>query len=270
MPITPSDDHLSGPKWNEGFERLRATLNPAFTSSFLVFYSIRRVCEASYLEKLTPGLAPSLAFIPLPITVFVFTLPLSIPVWYLTANRMPKWLRNIYVMPAFLSSVAWFDIFADEMVECIRTFGFILDVPPSILGVTILAWGNQVGDFFANRNIAKQGFTKMAMSGCFGEPIFARCFGLGIGFLFVTIQSFPDPYRPANGAIRMDALNLLVFIAQWFVLLLLGVLVANNGFKLTKSLVPILCGAYVVFLVLAFTCVGMQWGGGEAVIVIET
>ena len=259
------------------------------------------------------------------------------------------------------------------MVECIRTFGFILDLPPSILGVTILAWGNQVGDFFANRNIAKQGYTKMAMSGCFGEPIFARCFGLGIGFLFVTIAAYPEPYRPLNGAIRMDALNLMVSdcmkcsnrclfccvvlllctgIHPSLVLILLAptflssmctglhltvagaadawspgktastnettrkkklVLtnlgfwplfqqVANNGFKLTRSLgmkhsllpwlsaelctpvirfartrlspcmlwvshvVPILVATYVVFLVLAFICVGMQWGGGEAVI----
>lgn len=184
VPVTPSDSHLSGREWNEGFERIRATLNIPFTASFLVFYCIRRVFEGDYLEKLTPWLSPSLLFLPLPLTVFVFTLPLCVPVWYLTATRMPKWLRNVYVIPAFIASVAWFDVFADEMVECIRTFGFILDLPPSILGVTVLAWGNQVGDFFANRNIAKQGYVKMAMSGCFGEPIFARCFGLGIGFLF--------------------------------------------------------------------------------------
>ena len=30
---------------------------------------------------------------------------------------MPRWLRNAYVLPAFVASVAWFDIFADEMVE---------------------------------------------------------------------------------------------------------------------------------------------------------
>jgi hypothetical protein len=30
---------------------------------------------------------------------------------------MPRWLRNAYVLPAFVASVAWFDIFADEVVE---------------------------------------------------------------------------------------------------------------------------------------------------------
>ena len=84
--------------------------------------------------------------------------------------------------------------------KVIRTFGILLDLPPSLLGVTILAWGNQVGDFFANRNIARQGYTKMAMSGCFGEPIFARCFGLGIGFLAVSIPEMPGYYVPSNGS----------------------------------------------------------------------
>jgi len=64
---------------------------------------------------------------------------------------MPTWLRNAYVIPSFISAVLWFDIYAVELVECLRTFGYILDIPISLLGVTILAWGNSIGDFFADR-----------------------------------------------------------------------------------------------------------------------
>jgi sodium/potassium/calcium exchanger 6 len=78
---------------------------------------------------------------------------------------MPTWLRNIYVIPSFLSAVLWFDMYAVELVECLRTFGYVLDIPISLLGVTILAWGNSIGDFFADRAVARDGFVRMAISG---------------------------------------------------------------------------------------------------------
>ena len=70
---------------------------------------------------------------------------------FVAGVQMPTWLRNIYVIPSFISAVLWFDIYAVELVECLRTFGYILDIPISLLGVTILAWGNSIGDFFADR-----------------------------------------------------------------------------------------------------------------------
>ena len=36
---------------------------------------------------------------------------------------MPTWLRDVYVFPAFVASVAWFDVAADELVDALRAFG---------------------------------------------------------------------------------------------------------------------------------------------------
>lgn len=121
-----------------------------------------------YLEYMQPfpwGNPPFLAFcggIPVGVLVWLITSEQVRYAWtsfvqrgsiltYVAAVQMPTWLRNIYVIPSFISAVLWFDIYAVELVECLRTFGYILDIPISLLGVTILAWGNSIGDFFADR-----------------------------------------------------------------------------------------------------------------------
>lgn len=48
------------------------------------------------------------------------------------------------------------------------------------MALTVLAWGNSVGDFIANTSIAKKGFAEMALTGCFAAPLFNNVLGLGI------------------------------------------------------------------------------------------
>ena len=75
---------------------------------------------------------------PLPLLVLLVALPVWCPAaFWLTRHGMPVWMRDIYVLPAFISSVVWFDVAADELVEALRAFGHILDVPIAILGVTV-------------------------------------------------------------------------------------------------------------------------------------
>ena len=78
--------------------------------------------------------------LPVPVLAFIVTLPAAPLIWCSTKhNRMPKSLRDAFVVPAFVSSVLWFDVAAAELVDALRAFGLILDFPLSILGVTVLA-----------------------------------------------------------------------------------------------------------------------------------
>ena len=78
--------------------------------------------------------------VPVPVLAFIVTLPAAPLIWCSTKHhRMPKSLRDAFVVPAFVSSVLWFDVAAAELVDALRAFGLILDFPLSILGVTVLA-----------------------------------------------------------------------------------------------------------------------------------
>lgn len=244
---------VSGDKWNRGFERARAAVNLPFFAAFTCFWVVRRVHGNSYGEDggqpLRLGYVQDMELvgpIPLPFFAFLICVPLGIAVWILCKDGMPAWLRNVYVIPSFCAAVIWFDIYACELVECLRTFGFVLDIPTSLLGVTILAWGNSIGDFFADRSVARDGYVKMAISGCFGEPNFPRLIGLGLAFLFVTISASPDAYTQGVG---ISLFNIIGFGAQWVVLLTVGTVAALDDFRLrAKVLIPILAVEYVVFL----------------------
>jgi hypothetical protein len=42
--------------------------------------------------------------------VLIVALPWAGVVWVLTEGGMPRWLRQTFVLPAFISSIAWFDV----------------------------------------------------------------------------------------------------------------------------------------------------------------
>ena len=50
------------------------------------------------------------------------------------------------------------------------------------MGLTILAWGNSMGDVSANMTMARKGLANMAITACFAGPVFNILIGLGGGF----------------------------------------------------------------------------------------
>lgn len=53
-------------------------------------------------------------------------------------------------------------------------------MPTSLFGLTVLAWGNSLGDMVADSAMAKKGFGEMAITGTMAGPVFNINIGLGI------------------------------------------------------------------------------------------
>ena len=81
---------------------------------------------------------------------------------------------------AFLMSVVWISFTSDVVIDLLEILGFVLEVPPAVLGLTLLAWGNCLGDLNADVAMTKKGFGEMAITGCMAGPVFNILMGVGV------------------------------------------------------------------------------------------
>ena len=56
-------------------------------------------------------------------------------------------------------SVLWIYSLADEIVGILHAVGIVADIDAAVLGLTVLAWGNSIGDLITDCALAKAGNT---------------------------------------------------------------------------------------------------------------
>lgn len=69
-------------------------------------------------------------------------------------NEAPKWHWMLSFV-GFVIALNWIFLLANEMVGLLQALGTIFDISEAIMGLTIFALGNSVGDLVANTAIAK-------------------------------------------------------------------------------------------------------------------
>ena len=104
-----------------------------------------------------------------------------------TVSRPPRW-RFLLCFVGFVVSIAWISTIANEVVGVIKTIGVVLDMSDAILGLTVFAVGNSLGDLVANITVARLGFPVMALSACFGGPMLNILLGIGLSGLYLTVR----------------------------------------------------------------------------------
>lgn len=185
---------------------------------------------------------------------------LSAPTWCLLAGIVPsgaiyllthhsrppssRVAASLWVLCAFLMCVTWIYLLAGELVNCLESLGVILAVPSAYLGLTVLAWGNSIGDFFSNTSLARRGLGEMAVAGCYGGPVFNILVGLALSIGYACLQTYPLPF-----VIRLDTASIVSLIFLYISLGCTVALVAVRGWRLERGTGFLLVGLYVVYSV---------------------
>ncbi|CAL5193166.1 unnamed protein product [Lathyrus oleraceus] len=139
------------------------------------------------------------------------------------SSNPPKKYLLPWLAAGFVMSVTWSYISAQELVGLLVSIGYICGVSPSILGLTVLAWGNSVGDLVTNLTMALNGGsdgTQTAISGCYAGPIFNTVVGLGLSLVSSTWREYPSSVVIPRDPYLWETLGFLVVGLIWALVVL--------------------------------------------------
>lgn len=210
---TPNQSPSSPKEWNRW---LVAT--QIFTGPFFIVVLL--------WANTDPSLSPGNLLLPCLYSLIASLLTFAILILTTTPSRAPKY-RYLLCFFGFIISIAWISTIANEVVGVLKAFGVILGISDAILGLTIFAVGNSLGDLVANITVARLGYPVMALSACFGGPMLNILLGIGLSGLYMTIQGGerrhekhpgrPIRYKPyqieVGGTLLISGITLLVTLA---------------------------------------------------------
>ncbi|XP_078277328.1 mitochondrial sodium/calcium exchanger protein [Rhinoraja longicauda] len=178
--------------------------------------------------------------------VLVITVVLAAVIFFSTKNEEPPKFHCVFAFIGFFFSIVLINSVAIEIVDLLRTFGIIFNLSNTVLGLTLLAWGNSIGDLFSDITVARQGYPRMAIAACFGGIIFNMLFGIGLSAL---IQM---PYNNNVLEIKCDGLLDWILVGSLGLSLVMSfILIPLQGFKFTRLYGCILVSYYVIFVIIA-------------------
>lgn len=160
-----------------------------------------------------------------------------------SADREPRY-RYVLCFLGFFVAIAWISSIAGEVVGVLKAIGVILNMSDAILGLTIFAVGNSLGDLVADVTIARLGYPMMALSACFGGPMLNILLGIGLGGMYMTIRhgqqkhhkhpNKPIQYKPyeleVSTTLMISGITLLVTLCG------LLIFVPLNGWRMDRKI----------------------------------
>ncbi|XP_072952028.1 cation/calcium exchanger 1-like [Typha angustifolia] len=225
---------VSEERWSRPFAVASATLAPVLIAT--LWNSKKGVLGSK--EGLTIYLYASLVGFVLGLFALHTTLKTNPPKKFLF-----PWLAG-----GFLMSVLWTYIIAEELVGLLVSMGYVFGISPAILGLTVLAWGNSIGDLIANVAMAMNGGqdgAQIAISGCYAGPIFNTLAGLGLSLVVSAWAVHPNPFVIPVGPALFEIVGFMIGGLLWALVIL-----PRKDMKLDKMLGVGLLAIYFCFLTL--------------------
>ncbi|GMR52410.1 hypothetical protein PMAYCL1PPCAC_22605, partial [Pristionchus mayeri] len=166
-----------------------------------------------------------------------------------TGAEEPRFYGITYALLGFVMSASWMYAIANEVVDAVTMLGVVTGIDQAILGLTVIAWANCVGDLVSDSSVARQGFPRMGMAAATGGPLFNVLVGFGLPFVISKIQGDEVPIK-LNGT----SLIMITFLLISLIFTSLNLIIFRGHFKRIYGFALIaIYLAFLVFVILSTT-----------------
>jgi len=219
--------------WNRWLFIIQIYLAPLLTISMLYTQYI----------PLPPSSSPDaiLPLQPILISLFISTL-LLIPLFiFTTPTYQPPVFRPLLSLMGFVISIVWISTIATQVVALLKILAIILNMSQAILGLTVFAVGNSLGDLVADITVARLGYPVMALSACFGGPMLNILLGIGLsGCWILGFKNKSNVEQGGNNGeyYRIHVGDTLIISGITLLVTLVGLLIAVplNGWMMDRKI----------------------------------
>ncbi|KAL7044326.1 hypothetical protein ACKWTF_001882 [Chironomus riparius] len=171
---------------------------------------------------------------------YLLVAPIIFPLWLtLPDTRTPKGKKWFPV--TFIGSIVWIAAYSYLMVWWANVAGDTANIPPEIMGLTLLAAGTSIPDLITSVIVARKGFGDMAVSSSVGSNIFDVTVGLPVPWLIYGII-YGEP-------VEVSSEGMVCSITILFLMLLfVTISIACFRWKMNKGLGLVMFVLYFVFV----------------------
>jgi sodium/potassium/calcium exchanger 6 len=149
--ISASNANEETPGWNRWLVCVQLFTGPLF-AVFILWANLREDFEnpgATLIRMILYTLLGSLV-------------ALGLLLMLTSEHHRPK-AHYLLCFLGFIISIAWISTIAGEVVGVLKTIGVVFGISEALLGLTIFAAGNSVGDLIADITVARLGYPVMAL-----------------------------------------------------------------------------------------------------------
>ncbi|CDO92366.1 unnamed protein product [Kluyveromyces dobzhanskii CBS 2104] len=167
---------------------------------------------------------------------------------------LPLYLKGILSIKAkylslfgFFLSIASISFVVGLVLDILTNWVETFNLSEAILGLTVFAWGNSIGDLVSNVTFTKIGVLEIALGSCFGSPLLYFLFGVGVDGMLILMQK----EKPADTSIWQNYISFDV--NRGLILSCVGITIAFgvfifvvplNNWKLDKRIGCLLLSLY--------------------------